>query len=327
VEKQVADLGVVVIGRNEGERLRRCLESVVGAADLLVYVDSGSTDDSVAMAQGMGAQVVELDMCMPFTAARARNAGFRQLLGQSSGLKFVQFVDGDCEMHRGWLAQAVSFLENETNVAMACGRLRERFPEQTIYNQLCDIEWNTPVGEAKACGGIAMARVAALQQACGFTEGLIAGEEPELCIRLRKAGWKIWRIDAEMALHDAAMTRFMQWWKRSVRAGHAFAEGASLHGQPPERHYVREARRAWLWGILLPILILLISVFSSLGTILLLIYPLQVVRLCRSGNLPWRKNCMHALFLVLGKFPEAAGLVKYHFRSFKGAGSRLIEYK
>src|ERR1700738_3404233 len=91
----VGPVGVVVIGRNEGDRLRRCLESVRGTADRVVYVDSGSSDNSVAMSRGLGATVVELDLRIPFTAARARNEGFDRLLGEQPALRYVFFVDGD----------------------------------------------------------------------------------------------------------------------------------------------------------------------------------------------------------------------------------------
>ncbi|MEO7622112.1 MAG: glycosyltransferase, partial [Gallionella sp.] len=209
--------GVVVIGRNEGERLRRCLESVGQDAGKIVYVDSGSTDDSVTMAQERGVEVVSLDLSSPFTAARARNAGFSRLYQLSPDMRYVQFVDGDCELVPGWLDKVVNCMETHVEVAMACGRLRERFPEQSIYNLLCDMEWNTPVGNAKACGGIALARVSAFQSVHGYRENLIAGEEPELCVRLRSSGWTIWRLDDEMAWHDAALTRFGQWWRRTMR--------------------------------------------------------------------------------------------------------------
>lgn len=68
-------VAAVAIGRNEGARLVACLESMVGRVDPIIYVDSGSTDNSVAEARARGAEVVELDMSIPFTAARARNAG------------------------------------------------------------------------------------------------------------------------------------------------------------------------------------------------------------------------------------------------------------
>ncbi|BBH45959.1 hypothetical protein KU43P_24360 [Pseudomonas sp. KU43P] len=226
-------IGVVVIGRNEGMRLERCLASLAKGADQVVYVDSGSTDGSVQRARSHGVEVLALDMSIPFTAARARNEGFACLLQLCPNLRHVQFVDGDCEVVAGWLASAQAFLDGHPEVAVVCGRRRERFPERSIYNHLCDLEWDTPVGEAKACGGDALMRVEAFRDVSGYRPGLIAGEEPELCVRLRARGWKIWRLDAEMTLHDAAMTRFSQWWRRCIRGGYAFAEGAYLHGYPP----------------------------------------------------------------------------------------------
>lgn len=321
-------IGVVVIGRNEGERLRKCLESVKEIAERVVYVDSGSTDGSVAMTHGMGLEVVELDLSTPFTAARARNEGFNKLLELVPSLGYLQFVDGDCEMAGGWLETAAAFLNGHDNVAMVCGRLRERYPGQSVYNMLCDMEWDTPVGVSNACGGIAMARIGALKEAGGYRADLIAGEEPELCVRLRASGWQIWRLDAEMALHDAAMTRFGQWWKRSVRGGYAFAEGAHLHGAPPERHWVRESRSAWVWGGMIPL-----ATFAAVlglgawGFALIAIYPLQVVRLALRGNRTARENWWRALFLVVGKFPEAIGQMKFLYRRLTGLKLGLIEYK
>lgn len=316
------ECGIVVIGRNEGERLERCLASVKNVAAKVVYVDSGSTDASVQIAESMGAEVVRLDMAIPFSAARARNEGFRRLRISHLEIGYVQFVDGDCELMNGWLENAISFLNSNLGVAIVCGRLRERFPNHSIYNLLCDIEWNTPVGETKSCGGIAMARVDAFESMDGFRH-MIAGEEPELCVRLRQAGWKIWRLDAEMAWHDAAMTRFGQWWKRSMRAGYAFAEGAWLHGAPPEAHWVAESRRALIWGCFLPLVILSLALlFGAPLLALALIYPLQVFRLARRTH-----SLKQAFFLVLGKFPEALGGLKFHVSRLSGSSSRIIEYK
>jgi GT2 family glycosyltransferase len=321
-------IGVVVIGRNEGERLERCLASLLGTADKVVYVDSGSTDASVPMAWELGVEVVELDMAMPFTAARARNEGFARLQQLQPAIAYVQFVDGDCEVVPGWLTKAQAFLDQRADVAVVCGRRRERFPQRSVYNLLCDLEWDTPVGEAKACGGDALMRAEAFAAVAGFRPELIAGEEPELCVRLRAAGWKIWRLAEEMTLHDAAMTRFGQWWQRTLRAGHAFAEGAFLHGAPPERHWLRESRRAWLWGLGIPLAIVMAgSIFGWLALILLLIYPLQIARLALRGARSPRENWLQAMFLVLGKFPEMLGQLKFLWRRLGAGKSTLIEYK
>ncbi len=322
-------VGVVVIGRNEGERLKLCLASLTNQTNFVVYVDSGSTDNSVASASALGAEVVKLDLNIPFTAARARNEGFQRLIEVSQEIEYVQFVDGDCEVVSTWLADAVNFLDANHQYAVVCGRRRERYPEHSIFNLMCDAEWDTPIGDAKACGGDALMRVKAFLDVGGYRNQLIAGEEPELCVRLRKNGWKIWRLGSEMTLHDAAITKFSQWWKRNVRSGYAFAEGAYLHGSPPERHWVKESRRSLIWGLVIPVFALLVGIFCWLCTMIIaLVYPLQLVRLAfknikESKPYPWKI----ASFNLLGKFAEVYGQLHFHYLRFTSRTAQLIEYK
>ena len=320
---QTSRVGVVVIGRNEGARLIRGLHAALPQAQHVVYVDSGSTDGSQQQARSLGAEVVALDMDQPFTAARARNAGVDALQALPNPPEFVQFIDGDCELQPDWIGTALAFLQNTPEAAVACGRRRERFPEASVYNRLIDLEWDTPTGQAQACGGDALMRMKAVQQVGGFNPGLIAGEEPELCVRLRAAGWQIWRLDAEMTLHDAALSKLSQWWKRNKRAGHAYAEGADLHGAPPERHGVKATRSALIWGAALPLIALALGLLvSPWGFALLLAWPAQVVRLARrSGD--WAE----AFFLTLGKLPEAQGALEYKWNRLRGVRGGLIEYK
>lgn len=323
----MSSLAVVAIGRNEGARLERCLVSAAKAAELVVYVDSGSTDGSVAFAQSIGTAVVALDMSQPFTAARARNEGLRKALALKPDLTFVQFVDGDCEMAPTWLAQARGFLDQHADVAAVCGRRRERFPEASVYNQLCDLEWNTPVGEAKACGGDVLMRAQAISRVDGYRENVIAGEEPELCIRLRAQGWRIWRLDADMTWHDANMTRFTQWWLRAVRCGYAYALGAHLHGAPPERHWVAERNRALLWGLALPVLCLGLGAISPWLSIGWAMYPAQIIRLARRGAPPGSSPWAHAWFSTIGKFAEVQGIGRFWKDRLMARTPRIIEYK
>jgi GT2 family glycosyltransferase len=319
-------VGAVLIGRNEGARLLRCLASVTGKAVRVVYVDSGSTDGSVAAAAAAGAEVVVLDMAQPFTAARARNAGIERLR-TGPQLDYIQFVDGDCELQPNWIDTALAFLNSHPRVAAAAGRLRERFPEASIYNRLCDAEWNTPIGQTLSCGGIALIRREALDQVGGYNPSLIAGEEPEMCVRLRQKGWQIWRLDHEMALHDANMLHFSQWWKRTRRGGHAAAEGMALHGRSPDRLGVATTRRALLWGVALPVLTLaLVALYGPLALLILLLYPVQTFRLARRYGAT-REAWERAFFLTLGKFAEATGVVEYWARRMMHRRAGLIEYK
>ncbi|MGO9919208.1 MAG: glycosyltransferase [Isosphaeraceae bacterium] len=324
-------LGIVAIGRNEGERLRRCLTSVTGDGLPVVYVDSGSTDGSLELARQMGAVVVELDMSRPFTAARGRNAGFEELEKIDPDLRYVQFVDSDCEIAAGWLKRAAAVLESRPDVAVVCGRRRERLPERSVYNHLADLEWDSPVGEAKACGGDALFRAAAFRQVNGFDPTIIAGEEGELCLRIRRKSWKLLRIDAEMTLHDIAMTRFGQWWKRSVRCGHAYAEGCARHGGAPERHFVRQTGSTIVWGLCVPLLAFSLAWPTHGASLLILVgYLFLYWRIKRYGlNRGWSAQSarLYALACVLAKFPLLVGLFIYAFRRIAQRPTQIIEYK
>jgi GT2 family glycosyltransferase len=327
----LSTVGIVAIGRNEGERLRTCLASALVISRRVVYVDSGSTDGSSALAASLGAIVVDLDLSTSFTAARARNAGFAKLLELHPEAEFVFFTDGDCEIVSSFIPKALAAMNADTQVAVVCGRRRERYPDASIYNQLCDIEWDTPLGEAKSCGGDALMRVSVLKAAGGFDPSVIAGEEPELCVRLRAEGHKILRIDAEMTLHDAAMTNMGQWWRRNVRAGHAYAQGAAMHGAPPEKHWVKEVRSNDFWGLAVPGLAIVIGMFTlSVAGMLFwcLAYGLLAYKI-RRRVMPTLGTYAtpYTFFIVLGKIPQAIGQMRFRMARLLGRRPQIIEYK
>lgn len=313
----------VLIGRNEGARLATGLAALEGRVRRVIYVDSGSTDGSPELARAAGAEVVTLDMSRPFTAARARNAGLAKL---DPAPDFVLFQDGDCELRPGFLPAALAAFAEHPRAVVVCGRRRERHPEASVWNRLADAEWDTPVGPARACGGDALMRHAAVAAAGGYRPDLIAGEEPELCLRLIRAGGEVWRIDAEMTWHDAGLKRFGQWWRRMVRAGHAFAEGAWLYGKSPERHWLRETRRALIWGVGLPLAAVAAGLVSPWGWLLLAAYPAQVLRLAlRDGG--DRAAWEHAVHAVIGRFAEARGALGFYLSRLRGRRVGLIEYR
>ena len=322
---------IVVIGRNEGDRLVRCLRSVAGCQ--IVYVDSASTDESVANARVEGAEVVQLNMSLPFTAARARNEGFARLKALGPLPEFVQFVDGDCELAPGWLDAAEAALRADPRIAIVCGRRRERFPEASVYNRICDIEWNTPAGVADACGGDFLVRASVFDDVGGFDASVIAGEEPELCFRLRVRGHVILRIDHEMTLHDAAMTRFGQWWRRTQRSGYAYALGYAMHGKSPERFRRRNVISIMLWGGAVPgVFVVCLALGLPLAALLVaLSMPVQVARVRRglpSSRIPDAGDAQaYAASCVLGKVPEFQGVLQCWRDLLAGQRRAIIEYK
>ena len=321
-------VAIVVIGRNEGQRLVRCLESVSGEGNPVVYVDSGSTDGSQTTAESWAHQVIALDMSTPFTAARARNVGWLAALDLCDRVEWIQFVDGACEVYAGWIKAAAQFMRTQPKCAAVYGQQFERHPDRSIYNQLCAIEWRVAPGVVKSFAGCVMVRAEALRGTGGYREDLIAGEEPELSVRLRQQGWQIYALDLPMTVHDAAMTRFGQWWQRARRAGYAFANGAQLHGALPERHCVRESLSIWWWAAVVPIAIAsCAALWGPVALLLMAVFPAQALRLWwRSRGAP-RERVLQAVFLPLSKFPGLVGQLQFLRDHFLGRRMPLIEYK
>lgn len=324
------NIGVVVIGRNEGDRLKRCLSSVLNQNDTIVYVDSGSSDTSVEYAKSQGIEVIQLDMTIPFSAGRARNEGFNHLVKKYHQLKYIQFIDGDCELQDGWLAFGIQFLEINSTCAVVAGRRKERFPEQSIYNLLCDIEWNTPIGKAEACGGDFLIRKCVFEEVEGFNPTVVAGEEPDLCYRLRKKNWSIFRLDHPMTLHDAAITRFSQWWKRCVRAGHAYAQGYALHANDGLGYCSKESLKIWFWALFFPAFILLLTLSINIAFLLLfLIYLVQFVKISLQMDKHLAKiaqSTKYSIFIIIGRFPQLIGQLLFIKRKLSNDKFSIIEY-
>jgi GT2 family glycosyltransferase len=333
MERPVGGVGVgaVVVGRNEGKRLSACIRSLPASIAHVVYVDSASTDDSVEIARQLGAEIVELDASLPLSAGRARNEGADALRRSRPDLELVFFIDGDCELVEGFMDDALSVLATSEDVAVVCGHRREAAPEATIYNRLCDIEWTEPNGDVPACGGDALMRLSAFERVGGFDSSLIAGEEPELCLRLRRQGYRIRRIARDMSVHDVAMTRFSEWWRRAERAGHAFTECALKHRAGGERYWVKEAVRPWIYGALIPASVL----FGALPTLglsagILLVYPVSGYRAFgsfRARGFDASDSAVAAAFSVLGRFPELLGSARFLSSRASGKARSLIEYK
>jgi GT2 family glycosyltransferase len=318
------DIAVVVIGRNEGARLVASLASLQAIHVRAVYVDSGSTDASVQVARDAGAQVVELDKSVPFTAARARNAGFAALDPMPT---FVQFIDGDCMLEPHWIEQGTAAMAAQPDLGIITGWRAEIHQNASVYNGLADFEWHGPVGDIDMCGGDMMVRSMVFGIVEGFNPALIAGEDGEFCLRVAKAGWRVHRLGEQMTRHDADMMRFGQWWQRAVRAGHAFFEVGAMH---PE-YAPRDRLRVVVFAAVLPALALLGSLFQLLLVLVVLALYLasylRTVRGLQAAGLPPAKACRQSVFLSLSKFPNLVGALTYYWRKWRNKDMELIEYK
>jgi len=325
------NLAIVAIGRNEGERLKSCLRAATIGAKTVVYVDSGSTDGSAAFARSMRCAVVELNPDLPFSAARARNEGFALAMTIDPGVEAVQFLDGDCTLVESWQNQGRAALATRPDVGIVCGHVREIHPEASIYNRLFDLEWRQPPGEIDACGGIFMVRPGVFMALGGFRPEVIAAEDNEFCVRVRRSGQKILLLDTGMVWHDAAMKRFSEWWRRTRRTGHAYAQVAALHGDSEERYFVSDCRRVWIWGLLIPATALGLALVTRGWSLLLLAaYPLQFAWIVLKGRKRgWSAGdaMIYAYFTVISKFPAVEGMIAFYSRRLRGKAPTIMEHK
>lgn len=328
-------LSVVIIGRNEGERLERCIRSVQAmnappAAMEIIYVDSDSTDGSPARAKALGARVEVVYPSKP-AAAIGRNAGWR--LAQAP---LILFLDGDTILHPDFVKIAQSYLQDHPEVAIVWGHRRELYPQASIYQRAIDLDWIYPVGLTEFCGGDALMRREIIETVGGYNPLLIAGEEPEMCARIRARGYQILHIDQPMTLHDLAIHRGSQYWRRAIRTGHAYAEISNLLRNTATPLWEREAHKnlihaaAWLT--------ILIAGFSGAlwfhawWPILLSLGLLVSLSLRSAWKARWKSAnrwtwLLYGLHSQFQHIPVAVGQLSYYYHRWRGQRQRLIEYK
>lgn len=319
------EFDAVVIGRNEAATLQDALARVQRHARRLIYVDSGSTDNSVALARSAGAEVLELSPDRPFSAARARNEGFAAL--GEDGATLVQFLDCDCLLRDDWFDTARAFLAEHPRAALVYGHYSEAAPEASSYNWLTHWEWQKPTGPEAGGIGTFMARRVAFAESGGFRDDMIAAEDDELFLRLRAKGWQTCCIAAPMCVHDVGLHSFGPWYRRMVRAGHSFAELGVLHPGA-----ARASRlRAYLWAGVLPLaglgaLIVWPPALLAVLGLYLVSSARQVLRIRDMGADTHRAVHVAALLMV-SKFANLLGISKYWLRRLRRRGAELIEYK
>jgi glycosyltransferase involved in cell wall biosynthesis len=324
-------LSIVIIGRNEGDRLASCLQSVdwMRAGAELIYVDSASADGSSQVASDFGAQVIVLHGGIQ-TAARARNAGWQRALAP-----YVLFLDGDTILNQDFPAAALKVLESEPSIAAVWGHRRELHPEQSLFNRVLDLDWIYPAGNTDYCGGDVVMKRSAIAEVEGYDPSLIAGEEPELCRRLRARGYHIVHIDFPMTRHDLNMMRFSQYWRRAVRAGHAYAEISDRFRRSADPMWLQESNRNLLCGSFwvgwLTVALMAGALRSLWIVVWLALLPLLSAR--SAWKVRYKAPSQTMLLLLYGfhshlqQIPILIGQLKYFLGRRLGEQPKQIEYK
>ncbi len=242
------DIDCVIIGINTEKTIEVCIRHLLDSrytrgAIRLYYVDGGSTDHSIDKARAFtGVNVIALHPKHP-TPGLGRNAGWRA--GTSP---LVQFLDSDAMVDPCWLDRAADALMENKKIGAVRGNRYERHPRASVFNWIGDLEWNGAPGICDAFGGDVMIRRPILEETHGYDEELVAGEDPELSLRIRKKGWQILQLDLPMCGHDLAMMHLSQYWKRGHRTGYGYAAVTTRWGVSTGGFWLRELFRICVRG-------------------------------------------------------------------------------
>ena len=302
----------VVIGYNEAGTLGKCLQSVkmagrgLSVPSEIIYVDGGSEDESIRIAQDADIDQV-LGGEQRRKAAENRNLGLSRAAGS-----FIQFVDGDMELWPDWPAAALAFLEARRETAAVCGTIREA--GRGVFSQALEIDWRPCEGPVRHCGGAAMYRRDTLAQCGGFPEDLPYGEELYLCWRIRnELGMSIFQLGHTMVTHDLGYSSFGEHMRRLVRVGETYIEIAARCARTADRLWLREAVAHVVWaGAALCALAALAfgatAVRAAVVTAVLLVLLRKTAQMLRRGY-GLRVSITYAVHSYFAKLPMAWGEV------------------
>jgi cellulose synthase/poly-beta-1,6-N-acetylglucosamine synthase-like glycosyltransferase len=199
-----------------------------------------------------------------------------------------------------------------------------------------DLEWIIPPGLIDSCGGDAVFRGSALERTGGFNPELIAGEEPDLCRRIRSNEGLILRIDVPMTGHDLAIFTWRQYWLRALRTGHAFAEVSSLSRNTKHPLWIAESRRNMVNGVLYCgglITALAASLITRSWLYIGAFLAICAIRVLRTAfKFRWKSRSRWELFLFgvhshVQQIPILFGQIKYWMHTKEKSPAELIEYK
>jgi len=328
-DEHLPRIDCVVIGVNAAKTLKPCLKSIKNCnypQDLItiIYVDGGSHDNSIAIAESLpDIQVIGLNLKHP-TPGLGRNAGWR-----ISSAPFVQFLDSDTLLDPDWLMTGVKAFQSD--IAAVMGYRLEMDQTRSVFNWIANLEWNSKPGDTESFGGDVIVRREILEETDGYDEVLVGGEDPELSRRIRLKGWRIRQMDANMTYHDLAMTRIKQYWQRAYRSGYGFAAVIDRFSHTPTPFWKKEFRRILVRGggflslTSIALICALIKPFPPYGAmvalgllligLLLLLFPrLFRVKYFRDDKkISYEQARVYAWHCSLVVIPDFLGVVRYYF--------------
>ena len=332
-----AEIGFIVSGDGDLESTARAVSGKLPGAKIVCVT---TTEAETAHEDDDAYEVVNL-RDRHATLGRVRNAGYRRLKKILPGMSFVHFVEPELAFYDEWFDNAVRFFDRRPEVAAVEGRVTVSSDRATRLSDLWELSRDDDAGERVAIGDTFLVRTDAFEAAGGFRGDVPGVETADLCIRLRKRGAHVWRVDADMGDRAPQVRTVGQWFASSTRNGANYALGAGLHGAAPERFRVTEQARALIWGALFPVFVFaaaalcasmaffmrgsLTPLFAAAGVVAIgaMAYALKIVAIAFRRGIFSLKSWQYAMLVSLGHFSEAAGVFGAWLR-FRGRRRRRV---
>lgn len=215
----------MIITKNQDWNIDRLIKSVLKETAYILereitLVDSASSDRTVAIAAKYPIKVLRLRPDQRLTASAGRNVGYKHSSGD-----LVLFLDGDMELYPGWLAEALVVIRDRAEVAVVAGPWIDlpKLDKRDDMAKFRQIKREYTDEEISYVGGAALYRRSVLEQVGPFNPWLYSDEEPELCMRIRHAGFRIVRLGHSIAYHYSDppdyMSTLVARWRRGLYLG------------------------------------------------------------------------------------------------------------
>lgn len=228
------DLSIIIVSYNTADLTLACLASVLSAESCgqVIVVDNASTDGSAGMIQQAfpGLEVI----------VNARNRGFAAANNQALPLcrgRYIFFLNPDTKVRPDTFTSAIAFMDLNTSIGLAgpsiinpdgTGQesISRRYPGEKFTRRLFQ---ELPGKIACILGAAMIARTDIIRGLGGFDEAFfLYGEDQDLALRLRKAGFGIGFIPKSVVVHigggSEKTTPPTTFWEKKVRAEYLFYE-------------------------------------------------------------------------------------------------------
>jgi len=195
-------ISFIVIGRNEGWKLKNTFESIFNAVSIckiesfeIIYVDSNSTDESIPNALEYGTISV-IRLSKYYNPAIARNVGALNSKGD-----ILIFLDGDMELNPSFLDLAI--IDNKLVKPLVGGVVVDRIirKDGTLINE---VEYHKKefAYYKLITGGAFLIEKELWELIGGMDNRFVKSADPELGLRLAKKGFLLYCIPHTFVFHN-----------------------------------------------------------------------------------------------------------------------------